>query len=175
MITNSYKLKAKSLNKGFTLIELLITIGIFGIILTGSWISYLNFQRTNSLDSFSTQILSTIYQAQNQAMSRMCTQNCNTAESGQDFGIYLDSTNNKIVLYRGIIYNPSDNYNININLPNNLSLNTNLPDNSTIVFEKVYGKVSNFDVQKNSFTLSESTSGESRNFTINKLGIVDVN
>ncbi len=168
----SYQLQVK---KGFTLIELLVTIGIFGIILAGSWVSYLNFQRTNSLDSFSTQILSTIYQAQNQAMSRMCTQNCDTAESGENFSIYFDSVENKIVLYRGIIYNPSDNYNINVNLPDNLSLDSNLPDNSTIVFEKVFGNVRNYDEQNKNFSLSELSSGETRNFTINKLGVIDVN
>lgn len=152
----------------------MVSIGLFAIILAGSWVSYLNFQRSNSLDSFSSQVLSTIYQAQNQAMSRMCTQNCDSADSGENFGVYFDVPNNKIILHRGITYNPGDEYNIDIDFANNLSLSENI-QNSDLVFEKATGDVRNFSSDDNTFTLTENTSGETRNFTINRLGVIDVN
>lgn len=161
--------------KGFTLIELLVSIGIFAIVLAGSWASYLNFQRSHSLNNYSTQILSTIYQAQNQAMSRMCTQNCDSAESGENFGVYLDTTNHQVTFYRGIVYNSSDNYNTELKLPDNLTLATDLPTESNLVFQKISGEVRNFDANHHSFTLRELNSGEQKNFEINRLGVVDIN
>ncbi len=105
----------------------------------------------------------------------MCTENCDTAENGENFSIYFDILNNKIILYRGIIFNPSDDYNLEIVLPDNLTLSTDLPVQSNIVFAKVTGEVRNFEVDNNIFTLSENTSGEIKSFTINRVGIIDIN
>ena len=173
IIQNS-KFKIHNYRRGFTLIELLVSISIFAIVIAGSWVAYLNFQRSNSLDSYSSQILSIIYQAQNQAMSRICTLNCDTADSGEYFGIYFDTIANKIILHRSITYNPLDNYNIELNLPDNLNLFVDITDNN-LVFDKVTGQVRNYDADNSSFSLIENTSGETRNFTINKLGVIDIN
>lgn len=168
------KLKIKNLNRGFTLIELLVTIAILAIILAGSATSYLNWQRSQNLNQYSDQILSLVYQAQNQAMSRMCTQNCDLATTGENFGVYFDATNRKTILFRGLVYNPADIYNIPVNFPDTLSLSTDLP-NSVVIFEKVTGEIRSFDADNNDFSLTESTSGNSKSFSFNRLGVADTN
>lgn len=136
--------------------------------------SYLNWQRSQNLKQYSGQILSLIYQAQNQAMSRMCTQNCDSATSGENFGVYFDAGNRKAVLFRGLVYNPADTYNIPVTFPDTLNLSTNLP-NSVVIFEKVSGEVRSFDANNHIFSLSEQTSGNLRTFSLNRLGVVDTN
>lgn len=163
------------LAKGFTLIELMTSIGIFAIVLAGSWISYINFQRSNSLKSYSTQIISTFAQAQNQAMSRICTQNCATVASGENYSLHFDTSSKKITLFRGIVFNPSDNYNFALNLPSNLNLAIDFGETNDVVFEKLNGEMRNFDVNHHTFTLTESGSGEIKTFNFNRLGVLDVN
>lgn len=163
------------LAKGFTLIELLTSIGIFAIVVAGSWISYLNFQRSNSLESYSTQMISTFAQAQNKALSRICSQNCTSASTGENFSLHFDTVNKKIILFRGIVFNPSDDYNTDLTLPSNLNLALDFGDTPDVVFEKINGEVRNFDTNHHIFTLTESSSGQTKTFNFNKLGVLDVN
>lgn len=160
---------------GFTLIELLVSVSIFIIILSGSWISYLNWQRSQNLVSYSGQIISLINQAQQQAISRTCTENCDSATSGENFGIYFDSVENKVILFRGLVYNPEDSYNYAMELPSVLQLSLDLPVDKSITFSKITGEVHNFDANNHEFILSESGAGNSNTFNINRLGIIDVN
>lgn len=166
--------KSRTYN-GFTLIELMVSMGIFAIIVSGSYISYLNFQRSHSLDNYTTQIIGLIYQAQNQAMSRMCVKSCDIATTGANFGIHFDATNRQIILYTGIVYNPNDDYNIAINLPSNINLISNLPAGDNIVFEKISGEIRDFDDDLHNFSLQENSSGQTKNLDINRLGVIDVN
>jgi hypothetical protein len=126
------------------------------------------------LDSYTTQAVSLINQAQGQAMARMCTQNCESRETGENFGVYFDTTNNKLVLHRGLSYNPGDSYNIDVNLASNINLAENI-QNSDLIFEVSSGEVRSFNASENTFTLTETNTGENINFTINKLGTVDIN
>ena len=105
----------------------------------------------------------------------MCTQDCDSATTGENFGIHFDTIKGRFVLYRGVVFNNSDDYNIEIDLPSNLSLESDLPGGSNIVFEKVTGEVRDFDSDHHSFSLVEANSGQTRTFNFNELGVVDIN
>jgi len=89
------------------------------------------------------------------------------------FGVYFEQ--DKYVLFRGAVYNPVDSFNLETPLKPNLSFSQiNLP-NQNVIFSRLSGEVQGFISTQNSFTLLEKNTSETRVFTINRFGAINVN
>lgn len=64
----SYKLQVTR-SQGFTLLELLVSIGIMGLLIGFSSLAYLNVQKNSDLSSQTSQLVNTVRQVQNYAMT----------------------------------------------------------------------------------------------------------
>lgn len=112
-------------NNGFTLVEILLVIGIVGVIVGLAIPFYQNYQISTQLDTNSFQLVQTLRKAQALAMA---------SQDYQTFGVHFEPR--KFVLFKGSVYNVSDQNNEVYELPSSLSLITNSPQ---ILFSQVKG------------------------------------
>lgn len=152
---------------GFTLIELIVSIGVFVLIMGFASLSYLNIQRSSDLANQTTQLISSLRQAQALAMSGQ-TQD---SQNNVSVGVHFES--NRYVIFIGSDYNESDSDNIITNLPSNISITIDLPSNNLLFIAKT-GEVLDFQNDHKVISILQ-TDGQQKNLTINKLGVVDIN
>lgn len=151
--------------KAFTLIELIVSMSIFLIIMGFSGVAYLNIQRNSDLVNQSTQLVSSIRQAQTLVFSGQTLDESNNS----NVGIHFDS--NSYTLFIGNAYDPFNSTNITTVFPNSIVLANYLPS-ADLIFYAQSGEVSNFDPLANTITITHQD-GQSKTITINKLGVVD--
>lgn len=156
--------------KGFTLIELVIVIGIIVIIFALSVLAVLNIQRGKLLDNNAWSIVSFLRQAQNQALNGVSVDGVNQT----NFGIHFDSAARQYTLFQGSTYNPDDSYNFVQTLPEGIDLVLDLPAGNNVIFNKITGKVANYDGLHHQITLSHQADGNTVNINFNIMGGIDV-
>ena len=150
----------KRLNsKGLTLVELTIAIALFTILS-----SFLLFDITNQktfADFESTQdlIFVTVKEAQNLAM----------ATRTESYGVHFET--DRFVLFQGSTYNPGDASNLVTALGSNLTIDSITLPSGDIIFSPLIGEA----VSQGSFVLKDTGGSETKTFTINQFGAIDVN
>lgn len=151
--------KNKLEKNGFSLIELLVVMGVTAILLAIGGMSLSNIQSSDNLDLIATQVKDTIETA------RMRTLN------GDQTSIYFD--NNSWTSFKGVTYSSTDPSNQKNTLSSAFSFsNINFPL-QTIVINKATGYPGNFAAPYN-LILTESQTGKTRTFTINKIGVLEI-
>lgn len=153
-----------SKQKGFTLLEILISLTIFTMLLGFTAVSFLNTQRTNSVNSSVEKIISDIKSQQIKAM----TGETDSGQSGSSYGIYFSQKS--YTLFRGTIYNPSDPANLTIDLNKNINISKILLPNNTLIFSQRSGEIAGFDSNNNSITFRNVSGNEQKTITINRYG-----
>lgn len=167
----------KSLNikeTGFSLIELLVVIALLSIVLVFVSINLFSPSEKAKLDSISTNVVSTLREAQNKAI------NTDTQGESQanEYGVHFES--DKFILFQGTSFDSGDEKNFVINLPGSITITPNLPcpsppgDCNNIVFEKISGEVSNFNSLENTVCINETSTGKDILITINFVGVTNV-
>lgn len=151
---------------GFTLIELMIVVSIFATLLGISTISLSNLIPHTSFVTSEQSLLSDIKTQQFNAM----VGNTGGSGSSSPYGIYLES--DQYTLFTGPAYNPNATSNFTIKLPPTLNI-TNITFSANIlVFSQNSGEISGYNPLAASFQLQNTSSGETKTFDFNKLGII---
>ena len=155
------------MRKGFTLIEIIIVIAVIGILAVVGFISYISLQRSVEMESTAKQIVDTLREAQNKAMS---------IEELDNWSVHFES--GEFVLFKGSDYATSTTKEVNGLSPavqiTNLTLNGGGND---VVFDKLEGTTSNYGTGINNAALRvELTAQPSfyRTITITEEGKIDV-
>lgn len=154
-------------NRGFTLIELIVSMGIFTIIMGFSFVAYLNIQKSSDLANQTTQLVSSIRQAQALAISGQ------TLDSSTSVPVGIHFEEHSYTIFIGATYSQANDSNIITNLPSQITLNYTLPT-ANLLFTANAGDVNSFDPTKNTVTISHQD-GKFRTINMNKLGIVNIN
>ncbi len=155
--------------KSFSLIEVTVVIGILSVLSMLGTIQLIRPQITISLDTTSLQIVSDIRSQQLKSMKG----NTDQKALSQQHGIKLLA--NSYVLFSGSTYSPSDTTNTEVTLDTQLNFtNINLT-NAEIVFDKLSGEFAAYTPSTNTFRLTNSADGSYKTFSINKLGVINVN
>lgn len=153
---------------GFTLVELIIVISLFSIIFAFIFINFARPKVFADIKSSEDLVFVTIKEAQNLSMSGA------TGGTGAGhFGVHFEQ--DKFVLFEGSTYNPADSSNLVTLLSPNLSIESITLQSGNIIFSRLSGEVSGINPGQDSFVLRETNSGETRTFTTNRFGVVDVN
>lgn len=140
--------------------ELLITIGIILILFTISLNSLSKTQLESTLEEYSAQLKSDIYQVQNLTINHV------------DSGVYFES--DKFIFFYGTSYDPLNTNNVVTSLPSALRFAAiNIPGN-TLTFEKITGYVHNF-IDPCNVVLREPATNNQKTISLNKLGVVEIN
>jgi prepilin-type N-terminal cleavage/methylation domain-containing protein len=150
---------------GYTLVEILLVIAIFGFIASFVTLNLTTVRNDNSLESVVMQLRSDIRKQQSRVMS---------GNSGSLYtGVYLTSTS--YVLFDGSSYSSSDPTNYTVTLPADVTISTiTLPSNQ-IIFSKPSGEVAGYSTSNSSFVVSSTGGGFSKTFSLNFLGVLNVN
>ncbi len=150
--------KSKGKNKGFTLIELVVVFGIIMILAGFSLPVFLNLGQKRDLNSYSRQIRANLVEARTKARGQ-----------GDNWGVHLTSSD--YYLFKGSSYQDRESE-LKLSLPDNLTFkNISLKD-SQVVFSGTEGEFVGFSSDSNSFDLINNK-GESKTFTINRLGVIN--
>ncbi len=143
-------------SKGFTLVELMVAVALFSIISTLLLVNLSRPKAFADISSSENLIYVTLKEAQN------------LAASGQETsGVHFDR--GKFVLFDGSSYNPSSSTNLVTTLDPSLSIESINAPGGNVLFSRLSGETSG-----GSFIL-KSASGETKTFTINRFGAVNVN
>jgi len=125
------KNKKFKVNKGFTLIELLLVVGILAVVFGLALPFALNTKFTNELDTATENLITTLREAQSQAIA---------AEGDTPYGVYFDTSSapQKYTIYRGASWlSKDDSFNVGgygtTELPKSATLKFNwpVPDTTT--------------------------------------------
>lgn len=148
------------IRNGFTVVEVLIAIAIIGV-LSALITPYFNsFLARNELKNESLKIVDMLRRARGQAMS---------GQEDSLWGVHFETS--KYVLFRGGVYNASDNFNEEINLPVVLTISVIALNGggSDSVFSKIRGETSQFGT-----TTIQNDIGESKDIVINSVGNIEI-
>jgi prepilin-type N-terminal cleavage/methylation domain-containing protein len=156
--------------KGFTLIELLIVLGIATIIFGLSVLAVLNIQRGQILENNAWLVVSFLRQAQNQAINGVSVDGINQV----NFGIHFDPVNRRYILFQGNSYNPTDPYNFVQEIPQGLDLVLDLPADNNVIFNKITGKIVNYDGIHHQISLRHQADGNIATINFDIMGGVNV-
>ena len=150
----------KRLNsKGLTLVELTVAIALFTILSSfllfdiTSQKTFADFESTEDL------IFVTVKEAQNLAM----------ATRTESYGVRFET--DRFVLFQGSTYNPGDASNLVTALGSNLTIDSITLPSGDIIFSPLIGEA----VSQGSFVLKDTGGSETKTFTINQFGAIDVN
>jgi len=155
---------------GFTLIEILVVIGIISTIFMLSTLAVLNIQKTQLLENNAWAVVSLLRQAQNQALNGVSVDGANQT----NFGVHFDSSTGEYILFRGDNFNPGDSYNFVQNLPSGLSFNLTLPSGNNVVFNKITGRVGNYNNLRHFIRIRDDNTGNEITIDFNQQGAVNV-
>ena len=155
--------------KGFTLIELTIVIALFSLVSTLLLFNVSKPKAFADITSSEDLIISTLKEVQSKSMLG----GLEGLAQPTTFGVHFEQ--DKYVLFRGAVYNPADSFNLETPLKPNLSFSQISLPNQNIIFSRLSGEVQGFVSTQNSFTLLEKNTSETRIFTINRFGAINVN
>jgi prepilin-type N-terminal cleavage/methylation domain-containing protein len=153
--------------RGFTVIEILIAIAIFAIIIALPSMLLYGTSRTDNLNFAYKQVKNSIGEAQVLTVASRSTDGQNPAQ----YGIYI--TTNSYVLFSGSAYNPNSATNEVTTLPSGVQFTTIQIPNSTILFERVTGKISNYSSTQHTLVLTETNTQQTKTLTLSTLGVQD--
>lgn len=154
-------------NLGFTLIELLVVMGIFAILATFTSINLIRPQTKASVDSAVQVLTADIKEQQIKTM----VGDSEGQSAPLNYGIYFGPTS--YTLFRGVSFVPGDPGNFEVNLDTNLSMSTTF-GNSQLVFTRRSGEIANFASGANTITVTNNADGETKTFSLNQLGAVNI-
>ena len=144
---------------GFTLIEMLVVIGIIGTLVGLSTISLVKVQHNTTVTAAVDQLLSDMRTQQTKAMAGTEDTNGNA----NSYGVYIDSTNNKYVLFQGTTYSAGASNNFSVSLTG-----ITFSPTETIDFSQRSGEIGN----SYTITVINTNGSEQKTITMNKYGVV---
>ena len=153
-------------NSGFTFVEIVITMAIASTLLGIISMNLLKIHQTKTVQSVYKILVSDLKSQQTKAMSLSAQ---NTSSPGE-YGVHFET--NSYTLFKGTSYNPSDQANAEIELPENFSFsNVTLPS-TQVVFTRGSGEVLSFTNGQNSLTIN-NFEGDSITLEINPYGAIE--
>lgn len=158
--------ESASLQSGFTLIELLLVMGILAVLVGISSINLLQAHRNAILASTLDTLFADVKQQQIKAM----VGDTENGTSTGPHGVYF--TDNSYTLFQGSSYNPSEESNFLVELPEVLEFGNNTLTNSTLIFNRVNGSMTNYSPTTNSITLHNTQNEDEIVIRFNRLGII---
>lgn len=150
---------------GFTIIEVLVVLTIFITLLGIGYVSVVGIERRAPITATENTIIADLRGQQTKAM----TGNARTGSSPDSYGVHFEQ--NSYTLFKGVAYNASDPTNTVTELPTNVTLSWTLP-NASLIFTKGSGDVSGYSAIGNTFTITQTLTGEYKTITINRYGAV---
>ncbi len=146
--------------KGFTLIEIIVIIGILLVISFLTFSSFSNLNSAQALDKDVMEVTSLLNEARSLTLS--------SKESSQ-YGVHFET--DRIVLFKGSSYSPSESSNIYVDLNRHVLITgINLSLGNEVIFERLTGKA----LSIGTITLAlRAPPATSRTITISSSGIVD--
>ena len=139
--STALRLFSSTASKGFTLVELLLVVGILAVVFGLALPFALNTKFTNELDTATENLITTLREAQSQAIA---------AEGDTPYGVYFDSSSSpqKYTIYRGASWASKDeSFNVGgygtTELPKSatVSFNWTGSPNNEITFARLTGKI----------------------------------
>jgi len=154
-------------NAGFTFSELIVVMGIMLVIIGLATINLLGIQRKPSLASILVLLVTDLRAQQVKAM----TGESGSGTTASSHGVYF--ANNYYVIFRGASYDQNNSGNFTVKLPANIQISqVTLPGKSAI-FIPGSGELSAYEMSRNSLTITEIGSGETKTVEINPYGVVN--
>ncbi len=152
--------------KGFSLIEIVIVIGISLMLFGAVTFNLLRTQSNTSVESNLEKLLSDVRAQQGKAITG-ATEGRSTTDN---YGIYF--LQNQYILFHGVSYNPNEQTNFIVNLPQDVEIqSTTLPGNS-LIFSALSGEVMGFLESANTITLRSINTGQQTTVTLNRYGVI---
>ena len=151
---------------GFTLVEVLVVICIFVLLLGLPMAFFWGIGRGDALEAQAREVVAVLHEAQTNTIS-------GRSQDGQqptNFGIYFGTTYYDV--FSGSSYSANDPKNQRNDLPSGITFSQIQLPNNEVIFAKVTGQVSNFDVNQKSLTLLENNTGKAKHITIVKVGSI---
>lgn len=155
-----------SSTEGFTLFELVMVVCITLILFGFISINLFRTQRVASLDGDLQSFMADLKSQQIKAMVGAT----DGRAAADNYGIHFNT--NKYTLFHGLVFNPTDPANFNVNLDDNINFNPIGFNNNTLVFLQNSGEVSTFSASANTVTIKNISGTEQRVITINKYGVI---
>ncbi|OGY45138.1 MAG: hypothetical protein A2729_00075 [Candidatus Buchananbacteria bacterium RIFCSPHIGHO2_01_FULL_39_14] len=144
---------------GFTIVEILIILGVLAIVATLSLPFIQSFQVSSDLTTYSEQLTQTLRRAQQKAMA---------GQNNSAWGVYFNNGQKKVILFKGVDYGSRDSdFDEEISYPPSFSVNT---DFSGLIFFNLYRS----SPSVGGIVTITSQNNESKNITINELGIIQL-
>lgn len=147
--------------KGFTLIEITLVMAILFILFGFATFNLVGQQRSVSIQTTADTLISDIYSQQNKAM---------VGQAGSSYGIYFEI--NKYTLFQGDIYSQNNPNNFIVNMDPGYSMVSVTFTNNTIVFASGSGEINDYALNKDSVTVQNDTSADSKKIKLNRYGAV---
>jgi prepilin-type N-terminal cleavage/methylation domain-containing protein len=148
--------------EGLTLIEVLVAVSIIALVSTVSIYGFIKTSRSQALSKNSYMILTVL----NQARSHTLASKDNSA-----YGVYFEA--NRMILFKGEVFNPSDEENKSILLPSTVSISTiSLSGQNQVAFERLTGRA----LQYGTLVLTlVSDPADIQVITIHRSGVSEIN
>lgn len=157
-------MKTKHAGSGFTVIEILVSLFIFTTIIMLPTLFFWGIGRNNDLEATTREVISAINGAQANTISGKSTDGQQPISHGIHFAFSY------YVVFTGASYNPNDSNNARNDLSTGMSFSQIQLPNSEILFEKVTGKVLNYDADQNYIVLRENNTQKTKRITVSSAG-----
>lgn len=148
-----------NLKNGFSLAELLVVLGISILLIVVVLNIFVNFKNQDTVLKSSELLVETLREARSLTLN---------SKNSSEYGVRVSS--GSITLFKGQTYSPSETFNKTIQLFSGVSASASLNGGGTdIVFKKLSGQTDKYGT----ITLTNSSSGQTKNVIIYKTGLVE--
>ena len=154
------------MNKGFTVLEIFIVMSLFVLIVAMPMVSYWGIGRGDALDGTTREVVAALHEAQTNTISGRSQDGAQPSGSG----IHFETTYYDV--FSGSSYSTNDPKNERNTLPSGITFSQIQLPNKEVIFAKVTGAVSNYDVNQKNLTVEESNTGKTKHITISKVGSI---
>lgn len=151
-------------NAGFTIVEVLVVIFVFTLIIGLPMVFLWGIGRSDALNASTREVVGVLSEAQTNTIS-------GRSKDGQEpssHGLYFST--NYYVLFKGTVYDANDSQNERTDLPLGITFSQIQLPQSSVVFDKVTGRVVNYDPAQNLVVVLEGNTQKSKTITISKAG-----
>lgn len=148
---------------GFTMIELIIVVGILSILFAASFGVVTNVISNNNFEDAETRTIQMLKKAQNQTMARL---------NDEQWGIYFDDTNDKIVFFQGSSYSGRNtSFDLEFDFASGVEFGTISLNGGgqEVVFTKTTGETTNYGTVE-----ITGNNNQSSTITINEVGQIEI-